>query len=92
VYLVEGVAVIYLKSILAGAAASAATVTISVLLAFLVMTRFPELALRIFPAQNHDLQWGSFYYVNYPLWQIIILGTLAFGIGFGWRVRKRSAS
>ena len=82
---------IYVKGILAGIAAFVVTVIIFGGTAMALMTRYPQLALRIFPAQRHDLQWGSFYYVNFPFWQIVIVGLLAFAITFAWLVRRASA-
>ena len=79
---------IYLKSILVGAAAFLMAVIISGGIAIAVMIRFPQLALRIFPAQHFDIQIGSRYYINFPLWQIVILGAVAFAITFGWMVRR----
>jgi hypothetical protein len=83
--------VIYLKSILAGIAAFVVTVIISGAAAIGVMMYYPQLALRIFPAQRHDLQLGASYYVNFPLWQIVILGLVAFGVTFAWLGRRASA-
>ena len=85
------IAVIYLKSILAGVAAFVVTVIISSAAAISFMTHYPQLAQRFFPAQPLDIHWGAFYYVNFPLWQIVTLGLLAFAITFGWMVRTASA-
>ena len=82
---------IYLKGILAGVAAFVATVIISSAAAIALMTHYPQLAQRIFPTQHFDVQWGAFYYVNFPLWQIVILGVLAFVITVRWMVRTASA-
>jgi hypothetical protein len=73
---------IYLKSVLAGAAAFIVTVIICSVLARLIMMREPLLAQRVFPPQHFDVQFGSHYYINFPLWQIILAGVLAFVIGF----------
>ena len=87
------ISVIYLKSILAGVAAFVVTVIISSAVAISFMTHYPQLARRIFPTQQFDVQWGdAFYYVNFPLWQIVTLGLLAFAITFRWMVRTASAS
>ena len=82
---------IYLKSILVGAAAFLVAVMISGAIAIAVMTLLPQLALRVFPAQRYDLQLGAFYYVNYPSWQILIVGLVAFAIAFAWMLRRASA-
>ena len=81
----------YLKSILAGVAAFVVTVIISSAAAISFMTHYPQLAQRIFPAQHFDIQLGAFYYVNFPLWQIVILGFLAFAITFRWMFKRASA-
>jgi len=78
---------VYLKSILAGVATSILTVIVSSTAATAMMIRYPQLAARIFPAQHFDLQWGSYYYVNFPLWQIVAVGIIAFVIGFVWTLR-----
>jgi hypothetical protein len=83
--------VVYLKSILAGVVAFVLAVIIGSAAATAFMLSHPQLALRIFPAQRHDLAWGSFYEVNFPFWQIVIVGLLAFGITFAWLVRRASA-
>ena len=83
-------AMVYIKSFLAGAAAFIVTVIISGAIALALVVRFPQFATRIFPAQQFDLQWGSYYYVNFPLWQIIVAGLLAFVIGFAWMSRRQS--
>jgi hypothetical protein len=77
----------YVKSILAGVAAFIVTVMISSAIALALIVRFPQFSMRIFPAQQFDLQWGSHYYINFPLWQIIVAGVLAFVIGFAWMFR-----
>jgi hypothetical protein len=82
------IAMIYLKRILAGIAAFVITVIVSSAAAMAFMSHYPQLALRIFHAQRHDLAWGSFYEVNFPLWQIVIVGLLAFAITFAWIVRR----
>ncbi len=81
----------YLKSILAGGAACMVTVILSSAAALSFMTHYPQLAQRFFPAQHVDVQWGAFYYVNFPLWQIVILGLLAFAIASAWMFRRPSA-
>ena len=81
----------YLKSILGSVAAFVVTVIISSAAAISFMTHYPQLARRIFPPQQFDVQWGAFYYVNFPLWQIVTLGLLAFAITFRWMVRTASA-
>ena len=58
---------IYLKSILAGVAAFVVTLIISSAAAISFMTHYPQLAPRMFPTQHFDIQWGAFYYVNFPL-------------------------
>lgn len=77
----------YLKSILAGTAAFIVTVIICSVLARLIMMRVPLLAQRVFPPQHFDVQLGSHYDINFPLWQIIVAGMLAFVIGFAWMFR-----
>jgi hypothetical protein len=79
---------VYLKSILAGIAGFMVTTIISSAAALALIARYPQAALRIFPAQRHDLQWGSYYYVNFPFWQIVVAGVAAFAIGFGWTLRR----
>src|SRR5439155_15017998 len=66
-------------------------VIISGVIAIAVMIRFPELAMRIFPAQSFDIQWGEFYSPYFPLWQTVIVGLLAFVIAFIWMVTRASA-
>ncbi len=51
----------YVKGILVGAAAFLVAVISSGVIAIAVTIRFPELAMRIFPAQSFDIQWGEFY-------------------------------
>ena len=53
----------------------------------LIMMRVPLLAERVFLPQHFDVQLGSHYYINFPLWQIIVAGVLAFVIGFAWMFR-----
>jgi hypothetical protein len=83
--------VIYLKSILVGIAAFVVTVVASTATAMALITRYPQFAVRIFSAQRHDLQWGSYYYVDFPFWQVVIVGILAFAITSAWLVRRASA-
>jgi hypothetical protein len=78
---------IYVKSMLAGATAFIVTVTICSVLARLIMMRVPLLAQRVLPPQHFDVQFGSHYYINFPLWQILVAGVLAFVIGFAWMFR-----
>jgi len=80
--------VIYLKSFLTGAAAFIVAVIICSVLARLIMMRVPRLAQRVFPPQHFDIQFGSHYYINFPLWQILVAGVLAFVIGFAWMFRR----
>src|SRR5262249_4461226 len=80
------------KSFFAGAGASIATVIVSSAAATTIMLRYPQLAVRIFPAQGFDLQWGAYYYLNFPLWQIVAAGVVAFIIGFGWMLRRSLAT
>ena len=82
---------IYLKSILAGVAAFVVTVIISSAAEISFISHYPQLAGRIFPAPHFDVQWGAFYYVNLPLWQIVTLGLLVFAITCRWIVRRASA-
>ena len=86
------IGMIYLKSILAGAVAFVVTVVIFGAAAFTVMAHYPQLALRMLPAQRHDLAWGSFYEVNFPFLQIVIVGLIAFAITFAWLVRRAAAA
>jgi hypothetical protein len=83
--------VVYLKSILAGVVAFVVTVIVSSAAAMALMTGYPQLALRIFPGQRHDLPWGYYYGVDFPFWQIVIVGLFAFAITFEWLVRRTSA-
>ena len=76
-----------MKSMLAGATAFIVTVTICSVLAMLIMMRLPLLAERVLPPQQFDIQLGSHYYINFPLWQIIVVGVLAFVMGFAWMFR-----
>jgi hypothetical protein len=78
---------IYLRSALVGTAAFILTVIICSVLASLIMMRLPLLAQRAFPPQHFDIQLGSHYYINFPLWQIVVAGVLAFVIGFAWMFR-----
>jgi hypothetical protein len=64
-----------------GAAASILAVIVSGIAAIAILGRYPQLAVRIFPGQHFDLQWGAYYYVNFPLWQIVAVGIIAFVIG-----------
>lgn len=73
---------IYLKSIVAGAAAFVITTIIASAAAIAFMVRHEQLARRIFPAQHFDIQIGSRYYINFPLWQVVIVGLIAFAITF----------
>ena len=83
---------IYFKSILAGVTASAVVVIIFAVIAIAVMPYFPRLALRIFPAQRHELGWGYFYAVDLPVWPPVwpplLAGTAALVGGFYWTFRK----
>jgi hypothetical protein len=83
--------VIHLKRILAGAAAFVVTVIVSSAAAMALITRYPQLALRIFSGQRHDLPWGYYYGVDFPSWQIVIVGLFAFAITFAWLVSRASA-
>jgi hypothetical protein len=82
---------ICLKSLLAGATAFIVTVTICSVLSRLIMMRVPLFAQRVFPPQHFDIQLGSHYYINFPLWQIIVAGVLAFVIGFAWMLGRASS-
>jgi len=66
------ISVKYLKSIAAGAAASAVTVIV----------------FSIFRLQRHDLAWGSFYALDFPGWPIVIVSLLAFAIAFARMLRR----
>jgi hypothetical protein len=81
----------YLKSILVGAAAFVVAVLITGVIAIAITIRLPELAMRIFPAQRYDIQWGAFYSPYFPFWQIVIIGLLAFVIAFAWMLRRAPA-
>ena len=76
--------IIYFKSALAAATSFIITVIICGAIALALIVRFPRLAMRIFPAQHFDIQLGSHYYINFPLWQILSAGAVAFVIGFAW--------
>jgi len=84
--------VIYFKSILAGAAASAVVFIIFAVIAIAVMPYFPQVALRIFPIQRHELGWGGYYAVGIPVWPSdwppLLAGTAAFVVGFYWTLRR----
>jgi hypothetical protein len=82
--------VIYLKSILAGVGAFVIATIIASAAAIAFMVRHEQLARRIFPAQHFDIVIGSRYYINFPLWQVVILGVVVFAITFGWMVRRAS--
>jgi hypothetical protein len=56
----------------------------------LIMMRVPLLAERVFLPQHFDVQLGSHYYINFPLWQIIVAGLLAFVVGFAWMLGRAS--
>ena len=84
-------AMMYVKSILVGVAAFLVAVIISGVIAIGIVIRFPELAMRIFPAQTFDIQWGAYYSPYFPLWQTVIVGLLAFVIAFIWMVTRASA-
>jgi hypothetical protein len=80
----------YLKSIFVGVAASTVTLMAFSVIAVAVMLRFPEVAVRIFPAERHELGWGEFYAVDFPLWPTVVVGLLAFAIAFGWMLKRAS--
>jgi hypothetical protein len=80
---------IYLKSILVGAAAFALTVILYSVMAVAVGWFFPEVAMRISPGSYHTLGWGGYF--DFPLWQIVIVGLLAFVIAFAWVFRRATA-
>jgi len=61
------------------------------LFSVVMMSRFPEVALRIFPAQRHELGWGAFYDVSFPLWPAVTVGLRAFATAFSWMLRRASA-
>lgn len=86
---------IYFKGILAGVAASAVVIIMFAVIAIAVMPYSPQLALRIFPVQGHELGWGSFYAVDFPLrpsdWPSLLAGTAAFVGGFYWTLRRPRA-
>lgn len=82
---------IYLKSVLAGAVGFVVTVVIASAAAIAFMVRHEQLARRIFPAQHFDIQIGSRYYINFPLWQVVIVGVVAFAITLAWLVSRASA-
>ena len=80
----------YLKCIFVGVAASTVTVIAFGVIAVAVMSHFPEVAVHIFPAERHELGWGEFYGVDFPLWLIVIVGLLTFAIAFGWMLKRAS--
>ena len=88
---VEDIAIIYLKGVLAGIFAFVVTAIIASAAAIAFMVRHEQLARRIFPAQHFDIVIGSRYYINFPLWQVVILGVVAFAITFAWFVKRASA-
>ena len=81
---------IYLKSILAGIAAFVVTAIIASAAAIAFMVRHEQLSRRIFLVQHFDIQIGSRYYINFPLWQVLILGVVAFAVTLSWFVRRAS--
>jgi hypothetical protein len=81
----------YVKGILIGLAAFIATVIASGAIATFVMIRYPQFAMRIFPRQSFDLQWGTYYYVDFPLWYIIATGAVASIIAFAWMLKRSTA-
>ncbi|PYS48514.1 MAG: hypothetical protein DMG13_25415 [Acidobacteria bacterium] len=78
----------YLKRILVGAAAFLVSVLLFHLIALSVMWRFPEIGVWLFPENYHELGWGGFFAINFPLWQSWIVGVFAFAITFAWMLRK----
>jgi hypothetical protein len=76
-----------LKGILVGTVASILAVIVSGIAAIAILGRYPQLAVRIFGAQGFDLQWYAYHYVNFPLWQIVAVGIIAFVIGFAWTLK-----
>ena len=82
---------IYLKSVIAGIFAFVVTAIIASAAAIAFMVRHEQLARRMFPAQHFDIQIGSRYYLNFPLWQVVIVGLIAFVTTFAWLVRRASA-
>jgi len=82
---------VYIKSILAGVAAFLVAIIICGMTALAIMFRLPELAMRIFPTQAFDIQYGGSYSPYFPLWQILGLGVLAFVVAFAWIFRRVSA-
>ena len=52
---------IYLKSILVGAAASTLTVIVFSVIVVAVGWFFPEVAVRMFPGSYHALGWGGYF-------------------------------
>jgi hypothetical protein len=83
---------IYIKSLLAGAAAFIVTEIISGTIALALIVRYPRFSMRVFPAQRFDIVLGSHYYINFPLWQIVAAGAVAFIVGFAWELKTASAS
>jgi len=81
---------IYLKSILAGIGAFVAIVTAFSAAVTVLITRYPQIAVRVLPIQRHDLGWGSFYSLDFPFWPVAIAGLVAFGLTFTWLVRRAS--
>jgi hypothetical protein len=85
------ISVVYLKGILVGVVALAVTMIVSSVIAVAIVWRFPEVAVRIFPGQRHELGWGEFYAVNFPIWPTVIVGLLAFAVAFRWMLSRGSA-
>ena len=81
----------YVKSILAGVTAFLVAIIISGVIALAIMFRLPELAMRIFPAQTFEIQYGASYSPYFPLWQILVVGLLAFVVVFARMFRRESA-
>jgi len=80
---------IYVKSILVGAAAFLFSMFLFNLISISVIWLFPDISGSLFPDNYHELGWGGFY--DFPLWQSWIVGIFAFAITFVWKVRKAPA-
>jgi hypothetical protein len=70
---------------------SVVTVIISTAAAMALMTRYPQLALRIFTAEPHDLELTYFYAVELPSSHIVVVGLPAFALTFAWFFTRTSA-
>src|SRR5262249_54763791 len=86
----KDIAMIYLKSILAGIGAFVVTVTAFSAAVTVLITGYPQIAMRMLPLQRHDLGWGSFYSLDFPSWPVAFPGVVALRLTCTWLVRRGS--